>query len=49
MQTVMPVTFNERPAFYREQQSEMYHVAVYTLATFLVEVRRMSPPVLTGS
>jgi ABC-type multidrug transport system permease subunit len=34
----MPVTFADRPAFYREQQSNMYSVAVYSLVTALVEV-----------
>ena len=38
MQTVLPVTFAERPAFYREQQSEMYSVALFTITTTLVEV-----------
>ena len=38
LQTVMPVTMAERPAFYREQQSEMYSVAVYSFVTSLVEV-----------
>eukprot|EP01038_Epipyxis_sp_PR26KG_P004915 gene4915-6878_t len=38
MQTVAPVTFVERPAFYREQQSEMYSVAIYSLVTCLVEI-----------
>jgi hypothetical protein len=41
MQTVVPVTFAERPAFYREQQSEMYSVALYTLVTTLVEVTKI--------
>jgi hypothetical protein len=44
MQTVLPVTFAERPAFYREQQSEMYSIAVYTTITTLVEV---SPTIMT--
>ena len=39
LQTVMPVTFAERPAFYREQQSEMYSVAVYNFVYLIVEVR----------
>eukprot|EP01038_Epipyxis_sp_PR26KG_P010860 gene10860-14577_t len=38
MQAVLPVTFAERPAFYREQQSEMYSVAIYSLVTCLVEI-----------
>jgi hypothetical protein len=38
LQTVMPVAFAERPAFYREQQSEMYSVAIYAIVTTLVEI-----------
>jgi hypothetical protein len=39
MVTVLPVSFDERPAFYREQQSMMYRVGVYTFAYSFVEVR----------
>jgi hypothetical protein len=38
MMTVQPVVFAERPAFYREQFSEIYDVKLYTLAATLVEV-----------
>lgn len=38
MTSVQPVIFAERPAFYREQQAEMYDVRLYTLAAGLVEV-----------
>jgi hypothetical protein len=36
--SVQPVLFAERPAFYREQYSEIYDVKLYTLAATLVEV-----------
>lgn len=39
MMSVQPVIFAERPAFYREQFSDMYDVRLYTLATTIVEVR----------
>lgn len=38
MQNVLPVAFADRPAFYREQQSEMYSVILYSFVYFLVEV-----------
>lgn len=37
--TVIPVTLAERPSFYRQQDSEMYSVAIYAFVTSLVEVR----------
>lgn len=37
--SVQPVIFADRPAFYREQFSEMYDVKIYTLCSTLVEVR----------
>jgi hypothetical protein len=36
--SVQPVMFGERPAFYREQFSQLYDVKIYALATGLVEV-----------
>jgi len=38
MMSVQPVMFAERPAFYREQFSDIYDVKLYTLALTLVEV-----------
>ena len=38
MQNVLPVAFADRPAFYREQQSEMYSVILYSIVYFLVEI-----------
>jgi ABC-type multidrug transport system permease subunit len=38
MQTVMPVAMAERPAFYREQQSKMYNVGIYTITTTIIEI-----------
>lgn len=38
MMTVQPVMFSERPAFYREQHSEIYDVALYSMATGLIEI-----------
>jgi len=38
MMTVQPVFFSERPAFYREKQSEMYSVFLYTVAAGVVEL-----------
>ena len=38
MISVQPVAFSERPAFYREKQSEMYSVFIYNLATSMIEV-----------
>ncbi|KAJ1423367.1 P-loop containing nucleoside triphosphate hydrolase protein, partial [Ochromonadaceae sp. CCMP2298] len=38
MISVQPVIFAERPAFYREQYSQMYDVKIYTLAATLVEL-----------
>jgi hypothetical protein len=38
MMSVQPVMFGERPAFYREQFSQLYDVKIYALATGLVEV-----------
>ena len=38
MQNVLPVAFSDRPAFYREQQSEMYSIILYSLVYFLVEI-----------
>lgn len=38
LMTIVPVLSAERPAFYREQQSRMYSVAVYSLTLFLIEV-----------
>jgi ABC-type multidrug transport system ATPase subunit/ABC-type multidrug transport system permease subunit len=42
---VVPVLSAERPAFYREQQSQMYSVFVYCLTLFLIEI----PYLLTTS
>eukprot|EP01034_Spumella_vulgaris_P047202 gene47202-biopygen305 len=36
--SVIPVILSERPAFYREQFSEIYNVKIYTLCSTLVEV-----------
>jgi hypothetical protein len=36
--TVQPVVFADRPAFYREQFSEIYDVKIYTLCSTLIEV-----------
>lgn len=38
MNTVQPVAFAERPIFYREQDCDMYHVFLYSIANSLVEV-----------
>jgi hypothetical protein len=38
MQNVCPVAFSDRPAFYREQQSNMYSISIYSFIYFLVEV-----------
>lgn len=38
MQTVVPVAFDERPAFYREKESNMYSPAIYTVVATLVEI-----------
>eukprot|EP00596_Hydrurales_sp_CCMP1899_P009612 CAMPEP_0119038002 /NCGR_PEP_ID=MMETSP1177-20130426/6649_1 /TAXON_ID=2985 /ORGANISM="Ochromonas sp, Strain CCMP1899" /LENGTH=1597 /DNA_ID=CAMNT_0006999999 /DNA_START=48 /DNA_END=4838 /DNA_ORIENTATION=+ len=38
MQSVCPVAVRERPAFYREQQSDMYSVGIYTFAYCLIEL-----------
>jgi len=38
MISVQPIIFAERPAFYREQYSEIYDVKLYTLAATLVEL-----------
>ena len=38
MMTVQPVVFADRPAFYREQFSEVYDVSLYSLAGALVEL-----------
>jgi len=38
MMSVQPVMFAERPAFYREQFSDIYDVKLYTLAVTLVEI-----------
>lgn len=38
MNTVQSVTFGERPAFYREKQSEMYSPLLYVAANTLVEI-----------
>lgn len=38
MLTIMPVMTAERPAFYREQQSRMYSVAIYCTTLVLIEV-----------
>lgn len=45
MVTVLPVFFAERPVFYREQQSNMYNVALYSFSFLLVEL----PYVLVSS
>lgn len=39
MLIVLPMIFNERPAFYREQQSNMYSIVIYTFFASIVEVR----------
>jgi hypothetical protein len=36
--SVQPVIFADRPAFYREQFSEIYDVKIYTLCSTLVEI-----------
>ncbi len=36
--TIVPVLSAERPAFYREQQSRMYSVFIYSVTLFLIEV-----------
>jgi ABC-type multidrug transport system permease subunit len=38
MQSVVPVAVRERPAFYREQQSNMYNVGIYCFAYCFVEL-----------
>lgn len=38
MNTVQPVAFAERPIFYREQDCDMYHVLLYSIANSLVKV-----------
>lgn len=38
MQTVVPVAFDERPAYYRERQCNMYSAGIYTIVTTLVEI-----------
>ena len=38
MNTVQSVTFSERPAFYREKQSEMYSPLLHVAANTLVEI-----------
>lgn len=38
MNTVQSVTFSERPAFYREKQSEMYSPFLYVASNTLVEI-----------
>jgi ABC-type multidrug transport system permease subunit len=38
MNTVQSVTFAERPAFYREKQSEMYSPLLYVATNTLVEI-----------
>lgn len=38
MLNIIPVLSAERPAFYREQQSRMYSVWVYTLTLVLIEI-----------
>lgn len=38
MVTNIPVACAQRPVFYREQQSRMYRVSIYAVATFIVEV-----------
>ena len=38
MQSVCPVAVRERPAFYREQQSNMYSVGIYSFAYCTVEL-----------
>ena len=45
MNTVQPVTFSERPAFYREKQSDMYSPLLYVACNTLVEI----PYVLVAS
>ena len=40
--TAIPVVASARPAFYREQQSNMYRVAYYEIATGIVEVPYMA-------
>jgi hypothetical protein len=42
MITVTPVAVSERSVFYREQQSRMYSVLLYTLCNYLIEVRLFS-------
>ena len=39
MMSVQPVAFSERPAFYREKQSGMYSVFIYSFAYSIVEVK----------
>jgi ABC-type multidrug transport system permease subunit len=36
--SIIPVVLSERPAFYREQFSEIYDVKIYTLCATLVEI-----------
>jgi ABC-type multidrug transport system permease subunit len=36
--SIQPVIYEERPAFYREQFSEIYDVKIYTLCSTLVEI-----------
>lgn len=38
MITVFPVFFSERPVFYREQQSNMYNVGLYSFSFLIVEI-----------
>jgi len=42
--TVIPVMTAERLVFYREQQSSMYRVSLYTLTTILIEVINTTYP-----
>ena len=38
MNTVQAVTFSERPAYYREKQSDMYSPFLYVASNTLVEI-----------
>ncbi len=49
MITVQPVFFSERPAFYREKESEMYDVALYTMAAGIVEVGKFASASVSAS
>jgi hypothetical protein len=42
MNSVQSVVFGDRPAFYREQQSEEYDIVLYTITATIVEVRVVS-------